>query len=265
MNERRAFDLLVEMNPVPHPETLDVSLVDERSGDMQTVQRIDPTVRGWESPKAPPRRGWLPALAAAVVVVVVGAGIWFLGAGDREFTGGDTARAKGTEALLGAFNAGDYEAFRAPFREDVALSGVNGWRFLTTAVTEPPSVAPSSFGFQLVGRCTEVRPRHVRCDIAQRGGVFDRIGVSIDGVATVLYDDAGAIYVMSMDSHLQFNGVTILREFTNWLRAEHRDLFDATFESGSVEAVPPNGVDTVDNRAIWSTVVGDFVEQRPAG
>jgi hypothetical protein len=262
MREGQAFDLLVEMNPVPHPETeQSVSSLDERSGDMQVVQRMEPI----ETRQPPDRRGWIAAAAAAAVAVVFG-GIWLLGfVGESEFTGGETPLARETEELLAAFNAGDYAAFSSAFEQQATLGAVNGWRFFTAAVTEAPSTAPADFGFQLTGNCVEQRPRVVRCTLSQRGEVFDRIGVTIPGTATVFYREDGFIYAVNMDSTLQVDSIALLDEWANWLRLNHPDVFAATFDASVDEAVPPNGVDTVDNRAQWTRLVGEYLEQRSQG
>lgn len=250
----RAFDLLVEMNPVQHPDLVDGPVADWHQGPSQRLQ-----------PSAV-RRGWTTAAAAAAVVVIVSAGIWLVGiGGDGRFAPGATALAGRTESLFAAFTAGDYDTFGEPFSDDVALSSVSGWRFVTAAVEDTPAIAPADFGFRVVAECTETRPRVVRCDVTQRGDVFERMGVTIPGTANIVYDDAGAVYVMNLDSRLQVDAVTVLDEWAQWLRATHRDVFDATFDAFSDEQIPPNGIDTVDNRAAWTALVGEFLADRSEG
>lgn len=155
MRDNEIFGLLVATNPVPDPDGLDLPLAladfGERSKEMQTkLEELKPIET--------PRRRWIPALAAAVVVILVGVSIAvFTNNSEPAAAGGETSPVATALSFIAARDAWDGETVRSLVATDAVINGfvatadeyltideferATGWRFLEPNCTEGGSGA----------------------------------------------------------------------------------------------------------------------------
>jgi hypothetical protein len=123
----RIYALLVEANPVPDPEALPERLVEQRLTVVAPESEPMQTEKTVHRQQARQRKRWIPALAAAVVVVAaIVAGVLFLIAGDDPEVADDRGQAAvvQAESYLAALNGGDADAALALLGADAAADEV---------------------------------------------------------------------------------------------------------------------------------------------
>ena len=161
-----AFQRLRDANPVPHPAALRERPIDasvflvatqQRSREMQT--KHEPI----QTETAPPRRrrNWIPAVVAAVVVMILAGAsvVVFTGDTEPDVAGGPASPVEIATAFIEARDAWDGEAARALVADDALIDGfvatadeyltqdeferATGWRFMQPDCAETVAGPPA--------------------------------------------------------------------------------------------------------------------------
>lgn len=252
-SEEQVYALLAEANPIPDgtaiPETLTaaphLSLVDPRRDDMQTQARpIRPDLK----PTEPPRRRWVPALAAALIMIVA------IGVAALAFRGQDTGPVATTEVppttitesvdpnaageavarqAIADWNAGDPEVFLAHFALDgqiqegaISDAGVRQDIAFSMALQQQSTVATCSSA-----------DGSVTCTTATTDALSGPVGVETETTWSFQIED-GAI--TSLERSWDAADTGIILSMAAWIEANHPEVWAATFAADCSSSVDYN-------------------------
>jgi hypothetical protein len=242
----QVYALLVDANPIPDvdamPETLQqtphLRVLDPRRDDMQTQTKplqLEPT-----PPRTPRRRAWIPAVAAAVVVIVA------IGIAALAFRGQETEPATPTEAptttlverieptatgedvarqAIADWNAADVDAFLSHFATDgqfregaVANGDVQDTVAFYMALQQQSTIGDCSTGDTTVA-----------CTTVTTDGVTGPVGLETPMLWSFEIDEgtiASLDWSWASGEGSIFDGAV---NMANWIDANHPEIWSASF------------------------------------
>jgi hypothetical protein len=209
---------LRQANPVPDPERLLVELGDmDAFVDRSTARSLAAAVEDRVSHPGP---GWLVAVAAAVVVLAVGAVLALLDSPATVPPAGPTGpdQIAYVERAYEALNAGDVDGWAALFAGD---ADARSQRDLLSVL------AAAHYRVEAVEPCASPERDVVVCTVTETNDFFAAGGLSLTKTEIFTFDGDGRISgrESAVRSMTQPGSYVYTQAFNEWMRRAHPDVY----------------------------------------